>query len=80
MSTTDTLLAVLILAVVGNTLITALVLFGVKGVRVRLDIARSDAEETNLHLQHQQRLLAEQEHLLQAALAHTTSATKGDHQ
>ncbi|NKR89721.1 hypothetical protein GS894_03015 [Rhodococcus hoagii] len=80
MSATDSLLTVLILAAIGNTLITALVLFNVKGVRVRLAIARSGAEETNLHLQHQRQLLAGQEHLLQTALAHTTSATKGDHQ
>ncbi|NKV53379.1 hypothetical protein GS914_00015 [Rhodococcus hoagii] len=47
MSATDSLLTVLILAAIGNTLITALVLFNVKGVRVRLAIARSGAEETN---------------------------------
>lgn len=68
MSTTDSLLAVLILAAIGNTIITAYVLFNVKGVRVRLAIARSDAEETNVHLQRQQRLLAEQERLLRTAL------------
>lgn len=68
MSTTDSLLAVLILAAIGNTLITAYALFGIKGLRVRLAIALSEARETNLHLQRQQQHLAAQEHLLQTAL------------
>lgn len=80
MSTTDMLLTVLILAAVGNTLVTAYVLFGVKSVRVRLAIALSDARETNLDLQHQRQLLAGQERLLQTALAHTASAAKRDGQ
>lgn len=67
MSTTDSLLTVLILAAIGNSFIAALVLLNIRGVRVRLAIARSDAEEINLHLQRQQRLLAEQERLLRSA-------------
>ncbi|AEV51927.1 hypothetical protein [Prescottella equi] len=68
MSTTDSLLTVLILAAIGNSFIAALVLLNIRGVRVRLAIARSDAEEINLHLQRQQQHLAAQEHLLRTAL------------
>ncbi|NKS66381.1 hypothetical protein GS461_09845 [Rhodococcus hoagii] len=75
---TEALLAVLIAIAVANTLVSVLVLFAVKGVRVRLAIARSQAAETNVHLQSQQRLVAEQEHLLRAALPPRRHSTQKD--
>ncbi|NKU98526.1 hypothetical protein GS889_14275 [Rhodococcus hoagii] len=78
MSATDSLLTVLILAAIGNTLITALVLFNVKGVRVRLAIAPKRRRRNEpASPASAAKLLAGQEHLLQTALAHTTSATRG---
>lgn len=61
---TAELLAVLILAAIANTVVSVLVLCNMKALRVRFLLARTRAEEMNLVLQHCERLLLEQRHVV----------------